>query len=167
MLQYPQKKIKTGKNLIKWRESLKKENKKLVFTNGCFDILHRGHTEYLMKARLKGDALIVMLNSDQSVKNLKGPNRPINDEYSRAFVLSCLYFVDAVSIFNSTTCVESIHTIKPDIYIKGADYDLETINKEERTALEQCGTSIEFIDFTEGFSTTSTLEALESKDGSK
>ena len=167
MLKKAQEKIKSGQNLIEWRNKLKAENKKLVFTNGCFDILHRGHAEYLMKARLKGDALIVMLNSDQSVKKLKGENRPINDEYSRAFILSCLYFVDAVSIFNSPTCVESIKTIKPDIYIKGADYNLETINKEERAALEECGTSIEFIDFTEGFSTTSTLQALESKDSSK
>ena len=130
MLKKPQEKIKPEQDLIEWRIKLKKENKKLVFTNGCFDILHRGHTEYLLKSRLKGDALIVMLNSDKSVRSLKGANRPINDEYSRAFVLSCLYFVDAVSIFNSPTCVESIKTIKPDIYIKGADYNLETINKE-------------------------------------
>ena len=167
MLTNPQKKIKSSAELLEWRNKLKKEQKRLVFTNGCFDILHRGHTEYLLKARLKGDALIVMLNSDQSVKKLKGNSRPINDEYSRAFILSCLYFVDCVSVFNSPTCVEAIKTIKPDIYIKGADYNLETINKKERAALEECKAKIEFIDFTEGFSTTGTLKALESKDISK
>jgi rfaE bifunctional protein nucleotidyltransferase chain/domain len=163
MLKPPQNKIKLGNKLVKWCEQQKKDNKKIVFTNGCFDILHRGHTEYLFKARLNGDVLLVMLNNDESVKKLKGPTRPINDEYSRAFVLSSLYFIDAVSIFESPTCVESILTVKPDIYIKGADYTLDTINKEEKSALEKVGAEICFIDFTEGFSTSNTLEALESK----
>jgi len=158
---YPADKIMTLTQLQKWRKSYRKENKKVVLTNGCFDILHRGHTEYLYKARQFGDGLIVLMNSDISVKKLKGESRPVNDQYSRAFVLSSLYYVDAVTIFGDSDCSSLIREIRPDIYTKGADYSLDTINREEKNALLSVGATIRFITFTDGFSTTSTLKSLE------
>jgi len=155
-------KIKTSDSLVAWRESVRKKQQKLVMTNGCFDILHRGHIEYLLKAREQGDVLLVALNSDESVRTLKGPDRPLNDELSRALVLSALFFVDAVSVFNSQRCTSLIEQIKPDIYVKGADYSLETINQEEKTALLKAGTDIRFIEFVPGFSTSSIIERMKS-----
>jgi len=160
MLKSPAQKIMTPEKAEQWRIRLRSENQKIVLTNGCFDILHRGHTEYLFKARGFGDALLILLNSDKSVRKLKGESRPINDQYSRAFVLSSLYFVDAVTIFDSSDCSELIKLMQPDFYAKGADYDLSTLNKNEKNALDKVNAKIKFIEFTNGFSTTSTLNSL-------
>lgn len=156
------KKIMTLEQAISWRASLKSENKKLVMTNGCFDILHRGHITYLLKARELGDALILAINSDASVKQLKGPSRPLTTESDRAFILSSLIFVDGVVIFNTKRCDGIITAIKPDVYVKGADYNLNTMDVSERSVLESVGAKIAFISFVEGYSTTSIIKKMNS-----
>ena len=143
-----------------WRAELKKKNLKLVITNGCFDILHRGHAEYLMRARALGDAMLVLLNSDRSVRELKGPNRPVIDEYNRAYMLCALESVDAVVMFDTQRCDDMFTTLCPDIYVKGGDYTLETINPQEREALQSVNADICFLPFIEGFSTTEIISKL-------
>lgn len=112
------------KNDIKY---WKNNNNKIIFTNGCFDILHRGHIEYLIKAREMGDILIIGLNSNDSIKKLKGENRPINDEKSRSLILASLMFVDVVIVFDEDTPLNLIKMINPDILVKGGDYIVENI----------------------------------------
>lgn len=129
-------------------------NKKIVFTNGCFDILHRGHVEYLQKARELGDLLILGLNSDLSVKKLKGENRPINNEEDRAIVLSSLECVDYITIFNEDTPLELIKIVKPDILVKGGDYKIENVVGRE-FAKETI-----LIDFVDGYSTTKIIKNI-------
>ena len=143
-----------------WREELRKNNKKLVVTNGCFDILHRGHVEYLCQAAAMGDALLVLVNSDSSVRRLKGPARPLNGEADRAFVLAGLESVDMTVIFSGERCTEMIRALRPDIYVKGGDYTIDTINQEEKQALVEAGTQIRFISFVSGFSTTGTINKM-------
>jgi rfaE bifunctional protein nucleotidyltransferase chain/domain len=113
--------------LIPIIKKLKQENKKIVFTNGCFDILHRGHIEYLAKAADFGNHFIIGLNSDSSVKKLKGEDRPVNDEESRAIVLASLQFVDSIVFFKEDTPYNLIKAINPDILIKGGDYEIKDI----------------------------------------
>ena len=143
------------KDLIK---ELKLKGKKIVFTNGCFDILHAGHVKYLQKSAEFGDILIVGLNSDSSVKKLKGESRPINTEIDRAIVLNALSVVDYVVVFDENSPVKLLDEIKPDIYTKGADYTVETL-PEAPTVLKNGG-RIEFIDFVEGKSTTNIIKAI-------
>ena len=143
------------KEIIK---NLKAQNKKSVFTNGCFDILHVGHVKYLQKSAEFGDILIVGLNSDLSVKKLKGDSRPINNELDRAYVLCALSAVDFVIIFDENSPVNLLDELKPDIYTKGADYTLETL-PEAPTVLKNGG-KVEFIDFVEGKSTTNIIKAI-------
>ena len=159
-MQTPHNKIMNLDTLLTWRENLRVEKKRVVVTNGCFDILHRGHVEYLFKARAQGDAMIVALNSDASTRALKGPTRPVNDQDARALILSSLYFVDAVYIFDSPRCTNLFEAIKPDLYVKGADYNLDTMNQEEKTALQSVGTDICFVELTPGFSTTATIAKI-------
>ena len=147
-------------NALLWREELRRKGKKLVVTNGCFDLLHRGQVEYLAAARTRGDALLVLVNSDASVRALKGPERPLNDEVSRVIVLEALKAVDAAVIFDSRRCDRELALLSPDIYAKGGDYTLETMDPAERKALEQAGSRIVFIPFVPGFSTTSTIEKM-------
>ncbi len=153
--------IKNRKEIISTVEKLKKENKKIVFTNGCFDILHIGHVRYLKKSASFGDILIVGLNSDSSVKKLKGESRPINNEQDRAELLSELNFVDYVVIFNEDTPEKLLDEIKPDIYTKGADYTLKTL-PEAKTVLKNNG-KVEFISLVEGKSTTNVIKKIENK----
>ena len=134
------------------------EGKKIVFTNGCFDILHIGHVKYLKESKKFGDILIVGLNSDSSVKKLKGENRPINNEIDRAGVLDELKSVDYVVIFSEDTPVELLDIIKPDVYTKGADYTLETL-PEAQTVMKNGG-RVEFISFVEGKSTTNVVKNI-------
>ena len=145
---------------LQYRESLRKEGKRLVVTNGCFDLLHRGHATYLAAAAERGDALLVLGNSDASVRALKGPTRPVVDEYSRAFLLASLRAVDAAVIFDGSRCDRELAVLKPDVYVKAGDYTLETLNPEERAALEAAGTEIVFMPFVAGFSTTGTLKKI-------
>ena len=143
-----------------WRQSLRVDNKKLAVTNGCFDLLHRGHADYLYRARNEADALLVLVNSDASVSALKGPTRPLVDEYSRAYLLCALECVDAVVIFGEPRCTRYFKVLQPDVYVKGGDYTIETLNPEERTALQQANAEFCFIPFVEGFSTTSIIEKI-------
>jgi rfaE bifunctional protein nucleotidyltransferase chain/domain len=135
------------------------KNSKIVFTNGCFDVLHRGHVEYLAQARDKGDILIVGLNTDASVRRLKGANRPVNPQEARAMVLASLFFVDAVVFFDEDTPYELIKTIQPDVLIKGADYQPENIVGYDIVTAK--GGSVETVDLVEGFSSTRIIEDLE------
>lgn len=144
-----------------WRAQLAAKKLKLVITNGCFDILHRGHAEYLMQARALGDAMLVLINSDRSVKELKGPSRPVIDEYNRAYMLCALESVDSVVMFDTQRCDDMFIELRPDIYVKGGDYTLETINPQEREALQSVNADIRFLPFVEGFSTTDIINKLQ------
>lgn len=150
----------TLKSAIMWRKGLCRRKKKLVITNGCFDILHRGHAEYLSKACEPGAFLLVALNSDVSVRKLKGKSRPISKEKDRAFLLACFQFVDAVVIFNSENCTKLLKALKPDIYVKGGDYSMDTINKEEKKVLLDAGVTIKFIRPVHGLSSSKVLEKI-------
>ncbi len=146
------------KDIQKLSENLKNQGKKIVFTNGCFDILHVGHVRYLKESSKYGDVMIVGLNSDSSVKRLKGDSRPLNKELDRAEVLSALGFVDYVVIFEEDTPEELLNEIKPNIYTKGADYTLETL-PEAKTVLKNGG-KVEFITLVEGKSTTNIIKKM-------
>ena len=146
------------KNLV---QKLKQENKTVVFTNGCFDILHIGHVRYLKESARFGNVLIIGLNSDSSVKRLKGETRPINNELDRAELLSELGFVDYVVVFEEDTPQNLLDEIKPDIYTKGADYTVETL-PEAQVVLKNGG-KIEFINLIEGKSTTNVIKKIENK----
>ena len=145
---------------VRWREQLRRKGIRLALTNGCFDILHRGHAEYLLAARNLGDALIVLMNADASVRELKGPSRPVNTESNRAYLLASLRCVDAVLIFEGTRCHKEIAALKPDCYAKGGDYTVETLDAGEREALQLAGTEIAFIPFVPGLSTTGTIRKM-------
>ncbi len=132
--------------------------KTVVTTNGCFDILHVGHVRYLEKTKTFGDFLIVLLNSDKSVKSIKGPSRPINNEMDRAEILSALRCVDYVVLFDEDSPRNLLDEMKPDVYTKGADYTMETL--PEADIMKKNGTRVEFIDFVEGKSTTKTIEKM-------
>ena len=140
---------------------IKKQGKTMVFTNGCFDILHIGHVRYLKESAKFGDYLIIGLNSDSSVKRLKGETRPINNESDRAELLSELGFVDYVVIFDEDTPQNLLDEIKPNIYTKGADYTLDTL-PEAKTVLKNGG-RVEFINLVEGKSTTNVIKKIEQK----
>jgi len=136
--------------------------KKIVFTNGCFDILHRGHIDYLANAADLGDILIVGLNTDDSVSRLKGKSRPIQDQTSRAMILSALHFVDAVVLFNEDTPYELIKYVKPDVLVKGSDYKAEEIVGYD--VVKEKGGEIITIDFLEGFSTSRIIDRISGLD---
>jgi rfaE bifunctional protein nucleotidyltransferase chain/domain len=137
---------------------LRQEGKTIVTTNGCFDILHVGHVRYLEETKKLGDVLIVALNSDASVRRLKGEGRPINNENDRAEVLNALKSVDYVVLFDEDSPMQLLEEIKPDVHTKGADYTVETL-PEAKVILENGG-RVEFIKFVEGKSTTSTIAKI-------
>ena len=137
-----------------WR----KEGKTIVFSNGCFDILHRGHVEYLSKAADLGDILIIGLNTDASVKRIKGPLRPVNDEKARAVVLAALEFVDAIMFFEEDTPYNLIKNVQPDVLVKGKDYKAEDIVGYD--IVTNKGGKVETIELVEGFSTTNTINKM-------
>ncbi len=149
-------KIFSKKEIKKISADWKNQKNKIVFTNGCFDILHYGHVYYLAKAKEFGDKLIVGLNSDSSVKTIKGENRPINKQNERAFILASLVMIDAVVIFEEKTPENLINSIMPDILVKGGDYSLDNIVGAK--AVINNGGKVEIIDFIEGFSTTDLLK---------
>jgi len=146
------------------RDTLDQQGKKLVFTNGCFDLLHAGHVRYLEQARALGDAMVVALNSDESVRALKGPDRPLNPENDRAEVMSALRAVDAVVVFGDERATSLIEAIKPHVYAKGGDYTVESLNREERTALEAAGAQICILPLVPGRSTTKTINKMQAGD---
>lgn len=159
-------KLKTIDELKSEIEQLHNEGKRVVWTNGCFDILHLGHITYLQKAAALGDVLIVGLNSDASVRAIKGPDRPIINEMDRAFVLSALECVGYVTIFHEESPLEILKRLQPDVYAKGGDYTLDTIVQTERRAVEAYGGKIAILPAVEGRSTTNIIARI-TKDGGK
>jgi len=153
-------KIIAWDDLPAWRKQFRGSGKKLVVTNGCFDILHLGHVTYLENARNFGDALLVGVNSDEATRKLKGAGRPVNSETDRAAVLAALAGVDGVCIFTDTAATKFLAAAQPDIYVKGGDYTLETLNQDERRAVESAGGKIVLVPFVPGKSTTSLLEKI-------
>ena len=139
---------------------MRSNGKRLVVTNGCFDILHLGHVSYLEAARNLGDALLVGVNGDEPVRQLKGANRPVNSESDRAAVLAALESVAGICIFEEKTATRFLSLAQPDIYVKGGDYTLETLNQEERSAVEQGGGKIIILPFVPGKSTTALLQKI-------
>lgn len=156
-------KLKSLEQLRGIAEKLRREGKKVVWTNGCFDLLHAGHITYLLNARALGDVMIVGLNSDASVRENKGPDRPVVTEMDRALVLSALECVDYVVLFDGRTPMPLIEVIQPDIYAKGGDYTLDTLVQEERRLVEGYGGSIAIIPGREGKSTTGLINQISGK----
>lgn len=144
-------------------EELKLQGKKVVFTNGCFDILHVGHLRYLNEAKKQGDILIVGVNSDSSVRQLKGEGRPINNEIDRAEMLSGLKAVDFTVIFEELTPIETLEKLKPSIHVKGGDYDKNKL--PETATVEKNGGEVRILSFVEGKSTTNIVKKIQFKDG--
>ena len=132
----------------------------LVFTNGCFDLLHVGHVRYLQAARARGDLLAVALNGDASVRALKGPTRPLNSELDRAEVLAALACIDFVTLFHSPRVTEVIREVRPQLYVKGGDYTVAALDPGERQALEEAGTAIEILELVPGKSTTAVIHKM-------
>ena len=139
-------------------EQWKMAGKKVVFTNGCFDIIHRGHIEVLARTADLGDKLIIGLNSDQSIQKLKGKDRPIIDEQSRAFLLAALSFVDAIVLFSEDTPLKLISTLLPDVLAKGGDYKIKTIVGHE--IVQQNGGKVKLVPFVDGFSSTTIIDKI-------
>lgn len=141
-------------------DQLHAADQKIIFTNGCFDLLHAGHVRYLQSARCFGDCLIIGLNSDLSVRSLKGPGRPVNGEQDRAEVLGALRAVDYVVIFDDPTAEALIQKIKPDVYVKGGDYTLETLPETE--IVQAYGGEVKLLSFVKGRSSTNIIKKIQS-----
>lgn len=151
--------IISQKNIEKFCEILRAGGKKVVFTNGCFDILHAGHVRYLNKARSFGDCLVLGLNSDASVRSFKGPTRPINCQEDRAEVIDALACVDYVVIFEERTAESIISKVKPDVYVKGGDYTIDTL--PEAKIVMSYGGAVELVQLVEGRSTTNVIKKIQ------
>ncbi len=155
------------KELALQSDALRAQGLRLVFTNGCFDLLHVGHVRYLHAARRRGDALAVAVNGDDSVRALKGPTRPINCEADRAEVLAGLECVDFVVLFHTPRVDAVIREVRPAIYVKGGDYTLDTLDPDERAALEAVGARIEIVGLVPGKSTTAVVQKMAADSGSE
>jgi rfaE bifunctional protein nucleotidyltransferase chain/domain len=153
-------KITAWDELPEWRKNFRASGKKLVVTNGCFDILHLGHVTYLETAHNFGDALLVGINGDDATRQLKGAGRPVNSETDRAAVLAALESVNGICIFSEKTATKFLARAQPDIYVKGGDYTLDTLNQDERRAVESAGGKIVIVPFVPGKSTTALLEKI-------
>ena len=147
---------------LRWREELRRSGRTLAVTNGCFDLLHRGHAVYLERARAEADALLVLVNSDASVRALKGPTRPLQCQEDRAFLLCALKPVDRAVIFDYPRCDRELELLAPDVYVKGGDYTAETLDPGERKALEKAGSRLVFISFVPGHSSTDIIRRMKS-----
>lgn len=154
-----QKKIYAIDDLARLRNQWRMLSKKVVFTNGCFDLIHRGHNTFLLEAAEFGNRLIVAVNSDSSVKRLKGETRPIVDELSRAFNLACHTYIDAVIIFEEDTPENLLHTLQPDVLVKGGDYTFETI--VGAPYVQSYGGEVKIIPFLDGYSTTGIVNRIQ------
>jgi rfaE bifunctional protein nucleotidyltransferase chain/domain len=155
-------KLKSPDELASIRQEFEAAGRKLVFTNGVFDLLHVGHVRYLAAARNLGDALLVAVNADSSVRALKGPERPINSEHDRAEVLAALESVDFVTVFQPVRVTDLIGAIRPHIYAKGGDYTIESLNPDERAALHAAGSEVRILPLVPGKSTTAIIEKWKS-----
>lgn len=152
-----------GKVIHSWKDlsadlAQYRAGRKVVFTNGCFDILHVGHIRYLQEARAQGDMLVIGLNTDQSVKRLKGPDRPLQNENARAEILAALACVDYVTLFDEETPEKLIHEIRPDVLVKGGDYSIETI--VGAPFVQSYGGEVKALQFVDGYSTTSIIKKM-------
>lgn len=156
----PEEKIKTFEEIKKIAEKLRKDGKTIVLANGCFDIIHVGHIRYLKEAKSYGDVLIVAINSDSSVKKLKGPNRPIMPDEERAEIVASLYFVDYVFIFDDTRVDKILLELKPDFQAKGQDYTVETV--PERETVESYGGRVIICGDPKNHSSTEIIKKLKS-----
>ncbi len=156
----PQAHILDLASAVKWRRELAAKGRKLVVTNGCFDLLHRGHISYLYQAGSMGDELLVLINSDASVRMLKGASRPLNTALDRGYILCALTPVSRVVIFDSIRCDAELAALSPDVYVKAGDYTLESLDVSERRALQNNGTEIVFVPFVDGFSTTGIVNRI-------
>lgn len=141
-------------------KDLRTAGRRIVATNGCFDLLHVGHVRYLKAARALGDALIVGINGDQSVRELKGAGRPVNSERDRAEIVAALECVDLVAIFPDVRATRFLELAAPDVYVKGGDYNQNTLNAEERRVLQKIGAKIDILPFEHGYSTSDLLARL-------
>jgi rfaE bifunctional protein nucleotidyltransferase chain/domain len=150
--------ITDREELLRARATLRADGRRLVFTNGCFDLLHVGHVRYLADARRLGDALLVAINSDRSVRALKGSNRPVMNESERAEILAALEAVDFVTIFDEESPRKLISEVLPDVLVKGGDYQLDEIHGREE--VERAGGQVLSLPFVEGASTTSIIERI-------
>lgn len=157
-LEWIQNKIYQRDKLVAHVNAARATAKRIVFTNGCFDILHHGHLDYLAKAADLGNMLIVGVNTDASVKRLKGPDRPVNTEYDRALQLASLLFVDAVCLFDEDTPKELIEAVKPDVLVKGGDYTIDKVVGADFVMAH--GGMVELIPFVKGYSTTGMLQRI-------
>ena len=153
-----QKKLLTKDSLKKVVEKLKKENKKIVTTNGVFDIIHIGHIRYLQEAKKLGDALIIAVNSDSSVKKIKGPKRPLNSEDDRAEALAALECVDYITIFSEDNPIKILEIIKPNIHVKGGDYNISQIIEKE--CVQKNKGKVVVIQKVDGYSTTDFIKKI-------
>ena len=153
-------KILSSETLPAWREALRRKGQVLVATNGCFDILHLGHVTYLQQAREQGDVLLVGLTSDAQVSALKGSGRPVNSERDRAAVLAALESVNGVYVFPELDARSFLELARPDVYVKGGDYTLDTINQDERRLLDRMGVRIVILGNVPGKSTTGILDKI-------
>ena len=152
--------VLTLKEALCWREELRRSGRLLAVTNGCFDLLHRGHAVYLERARAEADALLVLVNSDASVRALKGPERPLQCQEDRAFLLCALKPVDKAVIFDSPRCDRELELLAPDVYVKGGDYTAENLDPGERKALEKAGSRLVFVSFVQGHSSTAIIRKM-------
>lgn len=159
-LEIIQKKIYTIDELSRLRNQWRMLSKKVVFTNGCFDLIHRGHNTFLLEAAEFGNRLIVAVNSDASVRRLKGDSRPIVDEQSRAFNLACHTYIDAVIIFEEDTPENLLHALQPDVLVKGGDYTFDTIIGAP--FVTSYGGEVKIIPFLDGYSTTGIVNKIQS-----
>ena len=139
---------------------LRAAGKKIVATNGCFDLLHVGHVRYLQAARAFGDVLAVGVNGDRSVRELKGTGRPLRSENDRAEILAALQCVDLITVFPQVRATQFLAAVRPTVYVKGGDYTAETLNKEERSILNKAGAEIRLIPFEAGYSTSRLIEQV-------
>jgi rfaE bifunctional protein nucleotidyltransferase chain/domain len=153
-------KILTADEAGAMAKEMSERGRKLVFTNGCFDLLHVGHVRYLASARALGDALLVAINGDESVRALKGEGRPLNRESDRAEVVAALASVDHVVIFPEVRATALLEKVRPAIYVKGGDYTADSLHPEERSALERMGTEVLILPFEPGHSTSRLLEKM-------
>jgi D-glycero-beta-D-manno-heptose 1-phosphate adenylyltransferase len=158
-------KLLTFDRAVEYRAQLRAAGKRVVLTNGIFDLLHTGHLYYLQQARALGDALFVALNSDASTRALKGPTRPVQNEEQRAYALAALACVDAVVIFREPRLTAEIRALQPDIYCKAGDYTLDKLDPAERLALEDVKATITFLPFLPGFSTTALIAKIKAAGG--
>lgn len=160
MMALPNPKLFTLEQAVERREGLRTAGKRVVLTNGVFDLLHTGHLYSLKAARAEGDALFIALNADESVRALKGPTRPVQNEEQRAYALAALECVDGIVVFRQPRLTAEIRALRPDVYCKAGDYTVEKLDPGERGALQEVGARIAFMPFLPGFSTTQLIQRI-------